>query len=69
MRISFDKAKQIFCRPTFVERDLPTLIADCAVGIFPVISKIGLAVLEHPAAGLPTIAYDAGPAPDPSGAT
>lgn len=57
--LGFDNAEQISCRPTFVERDLPTLIAECAIGIFPsYIEGFGLAVLEQLAAGLPTIAYD-----------
>jgi glycosyltransferase involved in cell wall biosynthesis len=50
---------QISCRPTFAPRDLPSLLADCAIGIFPShIEGFGLAVLEQLAAGLPTIAYD-----------
>jgi glycosyltransferase involved in cell wall biosynthesis len=57
--LGFDNAKQISCRTTFVGRDLPTLIAECAIGIFPsYIEGFGLAVLEQLAAGLPTIAYD-----------
>jgi glycosyltransferase involved in cell wall biosynthesis len=51
--------QQISCRPIFAERDLPSLLADCTIGIFPShIEGFGLAVLEQLAAGLPTIAYD-----------
>jgi glycosyltransferase involved in cell wall biosynthesis len=39
--------------------DLPRLLADCAVGIFPsYVEGFGLAVLEQLAAGIPTVAYD-----------
>jgi glycosyltransferase involved in cell wall biosynthesis len=51
--------QRISCQPTFAERDLPSLLADCTIGIFPShIEGFGLAVLEQLAAGLPTIAYD-----------
>jgi glycosyltransferase involved in cell wall biosynthesis len=51
--------QRISCQPTFAEQDLPSLLADCALGIFPSqIEGFGLAVLEQLAAGLPTIAYD-----------
>ncbi|CAN5411036.1 hypothetical protein BH20VER3_BH20VER3_10120 [soil metagenome] len=51
--------QRISCRPTFAEGELPGLLADCALGIFPShIEGFGLAVLEQLAAGLPTIAYD-----------
>ncbi|MEO8440383.1 MAG: glycosyltransferase family 4 protein [Spartobacteria bacterium] len=50
---------RISCRPNFVEQDLPAILADCALGIFPShIEGFGLAVLEQLGAGLPTIAYD-----------
>jgi glycosyltransferase involved in cell wall biosynthesis len=50
---------RISCQPSFVEQDLPSLLADCAIGIFPShIEGFGLALLEQLAAGLPTIAYD-----------
>jgi glycosyltransferase involved in cell wall biosynthesis len=39
--------------------DLPGLLADCAVGVFPsYVEGFGLAVLEQLAAGIPTVAYD-----------
>ena len=51
--------QQISCRPTFGESDLPSLLANCTIGIFPChVEGFGLAVLEQLAAGLPTIAYD-----------
>ncbi len=51
--------KQISCRPTFAAQDLPSLLGDCAIGIFPShLEGFGLAVLEQLASGLPTIAYD-----------
>ncbi len=50
---------RVFCRPTFAEHELPLLLADAALGIFPShIEGFGLAVIEQLAAGLPTIAYD-----------
>jgi glycosyltransferase involved in cell wall biosynthesis len=40
-------------------RDLPALLADCAVGAFPsYIEGFGLAVLEQLAAGIPTVAFN-----------
>ena len=54
-----DEARRLICRPTFEERELPALLADCAVALFPsYVEGFGLAVLEQLAAGLPTIAYD-----------
>jgi glycosyltransferase involved in cell wall biosynthesis len=53
----------IECIPTYDPGKLPTLLADCALGLFPsYVEGFGLAVLEQLAAGIPTIAYDvAGP--------
>jgi glycosyltransferase involved in cell wall biosynthesis len=43
----------------FAPEDLPKLLADCAVGVFPsYVEGFGLAVLEQLAAGIPTIAFD-----------
>lgn len=57
--LGFANDTRIFCQPTFPERDLPLLLADCTIGIFPShIEGFGLAVIEQLAAGLPTIAYD-----------
>ena len=54
-----DEAKRLTCRTTFREQELPALLGDCAVALFPsYIEGFGLAVLEQLAAGLPTISYD-----------
>ena len=54
-----DNSSRIFCRPAFAVRDLPSLIADCVMGIFPShVEGFGLALLEQLAAGLPTVAYN-----------
>ena len=54
-----DESQGVFCQPFFKESDLPALLADCAVALFPsYVEGFGLAVLEQLAAGLPTIAYD-----------
>ena len=51
--------QRISCRPNFLEQDLPSLLADCTIGLFPShIEGFGLAVLEQLAAGLPTVAFD-----------
>ena len=53
------EAQNFTCRTTFQARELPSLLADCAVALFPsYVEGFGLAVLEQLAAGLPTIAYD-----------
>ena len=50
---------RVQCIPTYNPSELPTLLADCAVGLFPsYVEGFGLAVLEQLAAGIPTIAYD-----------
>ncbi|HEY1583095.1 MAG TPA: glycosyltransferase family 4 protein, partial [Chthoniobacterales bacterium] len=49
----------IACRSSFAGPELPGLLADCTMALFPsYIEGFGLAVLEQLAAGLPTIAYD-----------
>ena len=54
-----DNYTQILCRPAFAVRDLPVLIADCVMGVFPShVEGFGLALLEQLAAGLPTVAYN-----------
>ena len=46
--------------PTFAADELPRLLADCSLGVFPShIEGFGFAVLEMLAASLPVIAYDA----------
>jgi glycosyltransferase involved in cell wall biosynthesis len=55
-----EEGKRLICRDHFEEQELPALLADCAVALFPsYVEGFGLAVLEQLAAGLPTIAYDA----------
>jgi glycosyltransferase involved in cell wall biosynthesis len=57
--LGFPEAKRITCLPTFNSSELPALLADCTLALFPsYIEGFGLAVLEQLAAGLPTIAYD-----------
>ena len=49
----------IQCVTTFDRKELPDLIAACAVGLFPsYIEGFGISVIEQLAAGIPTIAYD-----------
>lgn len=54
---------RIEIHPTFTPAQLPLLLADCSVGIFPSYREgFGIAVVEMLAAGLPVFAYDvAGP--------
>lgn len=57
--LGLSETRRIACRATFAGDELPSLLADCTLGIFPShIEGFGLAVLEQLAAGLPTIAYD-----------
>ena len=57
--LGLTETERISCQPTFAGAELPSLLADCTIGIFPShIEGFGLAVLEQLAAGLPTIAYD-----------
>ncbi|MGH8095314.1 MAG: glycosyltransferase family 4 protein [Chthoniobacterales bacterium] len=59
VRLELGSDDGISCRTTFAEADLPELLGDCAVGLFPsYIEGFGLALLEQLAARLPTIAYD-----------
>ena len=52
-------SRRVQCVPTYDPAELPKLLGDCAVGLFPsYIEGFGLAVLEQLAAGIPTIAYD-----------
>jgi glycosyltransferase involved in cell wall biosynthesis len=46
--------------PEFEPADLPRLLADCSLGVFPShVESFGFGVLEMLAAGLPVVAYDA----------
>jgi glycosyltransferase involved in cell wall biosynthesis len=57
-------SERVQCVTTYEPAELPRLLADCTVGLFPsYIEGFGLAVLEQLAARIPTIAYDVpGPA-------
>jgi len=47
------------CVTSYDPKELPRLIAGCAVGLFPsYIEGFGISVIEQLAAGIPTIAYD-----------
>jgi glycosyltransferase involved in cell wall biosynthesis len=51
--------ESIRCLTSYDPKELPQLIAGCAVGLFPsYIEGFGLSVLEQLACGIPTIAYD-----------
>lgn len=57
--LGFPDSRRITCLPTYNSSDLPALLADGAIALFPsYVEGFGLAVLEQLAAGLPTIAYD-----------
>ena len=57
LRISSNES--IRCLTSYDPKELPHLIASCAVGLFPsYIEGFGLSVLEQLACGIPTIAYD-----------
>ncbi len=57
--LGFDHSNRITCFPKYDAANLPALLADVAIALFPsYIEGFGLAVLEQLAAGLPTAAYD-----------
>lgn len=57
--LGMERSERIHCIPTYDPFDLPGLLADSAVGLFPsYIEGFGLTVLEQLACGIPTIAYD-----------
>ncbi len=59
VRADLGSTDGISCRTTFAEAELPALLANCTIGLFPsYIEGFGFAVLEQLAAGLPTVAYD-----------
>jgi len=51
--------QSIRCVASYNPEELPQLIGDCAVGLFPsYIEGFGISVIEQLSAGIPTIAYD-----------
>ena len=57
LRVS--QPERVTCLPKYAATELPALLADCTLALFPsYIEGFGLAVIEQLAAGLPTIAYD-----------
>jgi glycosyltransferase involved in cell wall biosynthesis len=57
--LGMERSDRVECVPTYDPTDLPALLGDCAVGLFPsYIEGFGLAVLEQLACGIPTVAYD-----------
>src|SRR6267143_6160116 len=51
--------ESIRCLTSYDPKELPQLIANCAVGLFPsYVEGFGISVIEQLAAGIPTIAYD-----------
>lgn len=56
--LGFAETSRVICRPKYAAEELPALLSDCTLALFPsYIEGFGLAVLEQLAAGLPTIAY------------
>lgn len=52
-------SQRVKCIPTYAPSELPALLSDCTVGLFPsYVEGFGLAVLEQLAARVPTVAYD-----------
>ncbi|HZR78860.1 MAG TPA: glycosyltransferase family 4 protein [Chthoniobacterales bacterium] len=57
--LNLPPSDSIRCLTSYDPKELPGLIADCAVGLFPsYIEGFGLSVIEQLAAGVPTFAYD-----------
>jgi len=57
--LRFSSNESIRCLTSYDPKELPQLVAGCAVGLFPsYIEGFGLSVLEQLACGIPTIAYD-----------
>lgn len=57
--LQLSSRESIRCLTNYDPKELPQLIADCAVGLFPsYIEGFGISVIEQLAAGIPTIAYD-----------
>lgn len=52
-------SESIRCLTNYDPKELPNLLAGCALGLFPsYIEGFGISVIEQLAAGIPTIAYD-----------
>lgn len=61
VRDAFDKGlrERIDVIPEYAAHELPGLLADCSVGVFPsYVEGFGLGVLEMLAASIPVVAYD-----------
>ena len=57
--LDLSRADAVRCVPIYDPVELPSLLAPCAVGLFPsYIEGFGVAVLEQLASGIPTVAYD-----------
>ena len=57
--LQLSSTPRVRCLTSYEPKDLPQLIAGCAVGLFPsYIEGFGISVLEQLAAGIPTVAYD-----------
>lgn len=62
-RLGLQRSDRVECIATYDPADLPRLLGDSALGLFPsYVEGFGLALLEQLACGIPTVAYDvAGP--------
>jgi glycosyltransferase involved in cell wall biosynthesis len=57
--LELSPCESVRCIASYDPDDLPQLIGNCTVGLFPsYIEGFGLSVIEQLAAGIPTIAYD-----------
>ena len=57
--LQLTSSESIRCLTSYDPKELPQLIANCVVGLFPsYIEGFGISVIEQLAAGIPTIAYN-----------
>lgn len=57
--LGISSRESIRCVRSYDPKELPQLVAGCAVGLFPsYIEGFGISVIEQLAAGIPTVAYD-----------